>query len=125
MADSASDYQVGRGRPPLHTRFRKGQSGNRGGRSTKSLPGRCAERDGLRDDRRTAPHDHQARGDRHAKIFITDQGAQFTSAAFTDKLYAAGVRISMDGRGRWLDNVFVERLWRSLKYEEVHLKAYA
>src|SRR5882672_9874426 len=64
MADSASDYQVGRGRPPLHTRFRKGQSGNRGGRSTKSLPGRCAERDGLRDDRRTAPHDHQARGDR-------------------------------------------------------------
>jgi putative transposase len=59
------------------------------------------------------------------EIFNTDQGAQFTSAAFTDKLEAAGVRISMDGRGRWLDNVFVERLWRSLKYEEVHLKAYA
>jgi putative transposase len=58
------------------------------------------------------------------EIFNTDQGAQFTSAAFTDKLQAAGVRISMDGRGRWLDNVFVERLWRSLKYEEVHLKAY-
>ena len=57
--------------------------------------------------------------------FRGDQGAQFTSAAFTDKLEAAGVRISMDGRGRWLDNVFVERLWRSLKYEEVHLKAYA
>jgi putative transposase len=57
------------------------------------------------------------------EIFNTDQGAQFTSAAFTDKLEAAGVRISMDGRGRWLDNVFVERLWRSLKYEEVHLKA--
>jgi putative transposase len=55
----------------------------------------------------------------------TDQGAQFTSAAFTDKVEAADVRISMDGRGRWLDNVFVERLWRSLKYEEVHLKAYA
>jgi putative transposase len=59
------------------------------------------------------------------EIFNTDQGAQFTSAAFTDKLETAGVRISMDGRGRWLDNVFVERLWRSLKYEEVHLKAYA
>ena len=59
------------------------------------------------------------------EIFNTDQGAQFTSAAFTDKLEAAGVRISMEGRGRRLDNVFVERLWRSLKYEEVHLKAYA
>ena len=59
------------------------------------------------------------------EIFNTDQGAQFTSAAFSDKLEAAGVWISMDGRGRWLDNVFVERLWRSLKYEEVHLKAYA
>jgi putative transposase len=59
------------------------------------------------------------------EIFNTDQGAQFTSVAFTDKLEAEGVRISMDGRGRWLDNVFVERLWRSLKYEEVHLKVYA
>jgi putative transposase len=59
------------------------------------------------------------------EIFNTDQGAQFTSAAFTDMLETAGVGISMDGRGRWLDNVFVERLWRSLKYEEVHLKAYA
>lgn len=59
------------------------------------------------------------------EIFNTDQGAQFTSTAFTDKLETAGVRISMDGRGRWLDNVFVERLWRSLKHEEVHLKAYA
>jgi putative transposase len=59
------------------------------------------------------------------EIFNTDQGAQFTSAAFAGKLETAGVRISMDGRGRWLDNVFVERLWRSLKYEEVHLKAYA
>ena len=58
------------------------------------------------------------------EIFNTDQGAQFTSAAFTDKLEATGVRISMDGRGRWLDNVFVELLWRSLKYEEVDLKAY-
>ena len=59
------------------------------------------------------------------EIFNTDQGAQFTSAAFTDRLETAGMRISMDGRGRWLDNVFVERLWRSLKYEEVRLKAYA
>jgi putative transposase len=59
------------------------------------------------------------------EIFNTDQGAQFTSVAFTGKLEAEGVRISMDGRGRWLDNVFVERLWRSLKYEEVYLKAYA
>jgi putative transposase len=58
-------------------------------------------------------------------IFNTDQGAQFTSAEFTSRLTAAGIRISMDGRGRWMDNVFVERLWRSLKYEEVYLKAYA
>jgi len=64
---------------------------------------------------------------RHGRpeIFNTDQGAQFTSAAFTGRLDEAGIAISMDGRGRWLDNVFVERLWRSLKYEEVHLKAYA
>ena len=53
------------------------------------------------------------------EIFNTDQGAQFTSEAFTDVLKAADIRISMDGKGRWLDNVFVERLWRSLKYEEV------
>jgi putative transposase len=59
------------------------------------------------------------------KIFNTDQGAQFTSAAFTGKLEAAGVAISMDGRGRFMDNIFIERLWRSVKYEEVHLKAYA
>ena len=59
------------------------------------------------------------------EIFNTDQGSQFTSADFTGRLDAAGIRISMDGRGRWLDNVFIERLWRSLKYEEVHLKAYA
>ena len=58
-------------------------------------------------------------------IFNTDQGAQFTSAAFTGKLEAAGVAISMDGRGRFMDNIFIERLWRSIKYEEVHLKAYA
>jgi putative transposase len=59
------------------------------------------------------------------EIFNTDQGSQFTSTVFTGRLEAAGIRISMDSRGRWLDNVFVERLWRSLKYEEVHLKAYA
>ena len=58
------------------------------------------------------------------EIFNTDQGAQFTSAAFTERLENVGVSISMDGRGRWLDNVFVERLWRSLKYEEVHLRVY-
>jgi putative transposase len=59
------------------------------------------------------------------KIFNTDQGAQFTSVAFTGRLEAAGIAISMDGRGRFMDNIFIERLWRSIKYEEVHLKAYA
>ena len=59
------------------------------------------------------------------RIFNTDQGAQFTSTAFTDKLEKAEVAISMDGRGRFMDNIFIERLWRSIKYEEVHLKAYA
>ncbi len=59
------------------------------------------------------------------EIFNTDQGSQFTSAAFTGVLAAAGVRISMDGRGRWMDNVFIERLWRSLKHEDVYLKGYA
>jgi putative transposase len=58
------------------------------------------------------------------EIFNTDQGAQFTSAAFTGRLASAGIRISMDGRGRWMDNVFIERLWRSLKYEDVYLKGY-
>jgi len=58
------------------------------------------------------------------EIFNTDQGCQFTSEAFTCVLQAHDIRISMDGKGRWLDNVFVERLWRSLKYEEVYLKAY-
>lgn len=57
-------------------------------------------------------------------IFNTDQGAQFTSDAFTGRLRHAGIAISMDGRGRCIDNVFVERLWRSLKYEEVFLHAY-
>ena len=58
-------------------------------------------------------------------IFNTDQGSQFTSAAFTGVLAASGIRISMDGRGRWMDNVFIERLWRSLKYEDIYLKGYA
>lgn len=58
------------------------------------------------------------------EIFNTDQGSQFTSDAFTGKLKEHGIRISMDGRGRWLDNVFIERLWRSVKYEEVYLKGY-
>lgn len=58
------------------------------------------------------------------EIFNTDQGAQFTSEAFTGVLASHNVKISMDGKGRWVDNVFVERLWRSIKYEEVYLKAY-
>jgi putative transposase len=59
------------------------------------------------------------------EIFNTDQGSQFTSGDFTGLLAAAGIRISMDGRGRWIDNVFIERLWRSLKYEDIYLKGYA
>ena len=64
---------------------------------------------------------------RHAKpeIFNTDQGCQFTSIDFTRVLKDAGVAISMDGKGAWRDNVFVERLWRTVKYEEVYLRAYA
>lgn len=58
------------------------------------------------------------------EIFNTDQGVQFTSAAFVDELASRGVQISMDGKGRYLDNIFIERLWRSLKYEEVYIKAY-
>ena len=63
---------------------------------------------------------------RHGRpeIFNTDQGSQFTSPRFTGVLQRAGVRISMDGRGRWMDNVFIERLWRSLKYECVYLHAF-
>jgi putative transposase len=57
-------------------------------------------------------------------IFNTDQGSQFTSPRFTGLLQQAGVRVSMDGRGRWMDNVFIERLWRSLKYECVYLHAF-
>jgi putative transposase len=58
------------------------------------------------------------------EIVNTDQGSQSTSKAWTDVLDAAGVRISMDGKGRWIDNVFIERLWRSVKYEDIYLRAY-
>ena len=58
------------------------------------------------------------------EIFNTDQGSQFTSEDFTSVLKKNHIKISMDGKGRWVDNVFVERLWRSVKYEEVYLKAY-
>jgi putative transposase len=59
------------------------------------------------------------------EIFNTDQGSQFTSAAFTSALSGAAIQISMDGRGRWMDNVFIERVWRSLKHEDIYLKGYA
>ncbi len=59
------------------------------------------------------------------EIFNTDQGSQFTSAAFTGILLRPAIKVSMDGRGRWMDNVFIERLWRSLKHEDIYLKAYA
>ena len=59
------------------------------------------------------------------EVFNTDQGVQFTASAWTGRLEQAGVKVSMDGRGRCLDNVFVERLWRSVKYEDVYLRCYA
>jgi putative transposase len=58
------------------------------------------------------------------EVFNTDQGVQFTAQAWTDRLEAAGVAVSMDGRGRCLDNVFVERLWRTVKYEDIYLRGY-
>lgn len=58
-------------------------------------------------------------------IFNTDQGCQFTSAEWTGRLLELGMKISMDGKGRWMDNVFIERLWRSVKHEEIYLKEYA
>ena len=58
------------------------------------------------------------------EIFNTDQGSQFTSAEFTGLLKKNGIAISMDGKGAWRDNVFVERLWKTIKYEEVYLHAY-
>ena len=59
------------------------------------------------------------------EIFNTDQGSQFTSEAFTDTLRSSGISISMDGKGRWMDNVFIERLWKSVKYEDIYLKGYS
>jgi putative transposase len=59
------------------------------------------------------------------EIFNTDQGSQYTSAEWTAPLKAAGVAISMDGKGRWIDNIFIERLWRTVKWEEVYLRGYA
>jgi putative transposase len=67
---------------------------------------------------------HRALEGRKPEIFNSDQGSQFTSTGFTGVLQAAGIRISMDGQGRAFDNIFVERLWRSVKYEEVYLKDY-
>ena len=67
----------------------------------------------------------EALGKGKPEVFNTDQGSQFTSLEFTQVLHDRGVRISMDGKGRYQDNIFVERLWRTVKYEEVNLKAYA
>jgi putative transposase len=66
----------------------------------------------------------EALGRGRPEVFNTDQGVQFTAAAWTGKLEAAGVQVSMDGKGRCLDNVFVERLWRSVKYEDIYLWRY-
>ena len=66
----------------------------------------------------------EALGRGRPEVFNTDQGVQFTAEAFTGRLVAAGVAVSMDGRGRCLDNVFVERLWRSVKYEDIYLRCY-
>jgi len=63
-------------------------------------------------------------GHRPPRIANTDQGAQFTSQAYLDAVQSAGVEVSMDGRGRWMDNRFVERLWRSVKYEDIYLQDY-
>src|SRR5271169_3850836 len=78
---------------------------------------------------RSSPRDRATLEDavaRHGKpdIFNTDQGSQFTGGAFTGALAGNGIAISMDRKGAWSDNVFVERLWRSVKYEEVYLRAY-
>ena len=67
----------------------------------------------------------EALGQGQPEVFNTDQGSQLTSLEFTQALQEHGVKISMDGKGRYNDNIFVERLWRTVKYEEVYLKAYA
>jgi putative transposase len=67
----------------------------------------------------------EALGKGQPEVFNTDQGVQFTAQAWTSRLESAGVQVSMDGRGRWADNVFVERLWRSVKYEDIYLRCYA
>ena len=67
----------------------------------------------------------EALGKGRPEVLNTDQGSQFTCEAFTGLLERHGVRISMDGKGRYSDNIFVERLWRTVKYEEVYLKAYS
>lgn len=66
----------------------------------------------------------EALGRGRPEVFNTDQGSQFTAEAFTGKLLSVGVAVSMDGRGRCLDNGFVERLWRTVKYEDVYLRCY-
>ena len=66
----------------------------------------------------------EALGQGRPEVFNTDQGVQFTAAAWTSRLESAGVAVSMDGRGRYLDNVFVERLWRTVKYEDIYLHGY-
>lgn len=66
--------------------------------------------------------DAVAQSERLPEIFNTDQGSQFTSEEWTGKLIELGIAISMDGKGRWMDNVFIERLWRSVKYEEIYLR---
>jgi len=60
-----------------------------------------------------------------AEIFNTDQGSQFTAEAFTDTLHSRGISISMDDKVRWMGNVFIERLWKSVKYEDIYLKDYS
>ena len=67
---------------------------------------------------------HTALQEKHPEIFNSDQGTQFTSSDFTGTLTASGIKISMDGRGRCMDNIFTERLWRTVKYENVYLKSY-
>jgi putative transposase len=66
----------------------------------------------------------EALGRGRPEVFNTDQGVQFTAEAWTSRLLSAGVAVSMDGRGRCLDNVFVERLWRAVKYEDIYLRGY-